>query len=117
MSEESSKGVPLRLLVSEEFKSRLKAQAGRMGKTMGELVELIAGEPLRKLELETIKKSQQEQPTTFKEFVEVRGGALLKQGGIDPKRIQAFTHGTKPSSRERQIIAQMLDMPLEELPD
>lgn len=55
MSEES---VPLRLLVSEAFKNRLKGQAARMGLTMGQLIEQLADEALRELELEALKSVQ-----------------------------------------------------------
>lgn len=45
----------LRVEVSEVFRTRLKSQAVRVGKTMGELIEQLAEEPLRKLELEALE--------------------------------------------------------------
>lgn len=115
MSEESLKGVPLRLLVSEKFKSRLKAQAGRMGTTMGELVELIAAEPLWKLELESIQKSQQEQPISFKELIRQRYFDLMNSGKLNHHRLKELSFGQKPSPKERQILTEVLG--LDELPE
>ncbi len=54
--------VMLRVEVSEPLRNRLKAQSARMGITMGELVERLVDEPvtLRELELEALKKLEQE---------------------------------------------------------
>lgn len=56
--ENGEESVPLRLLVSEAFKNRLKGQAARMGLTMGQLIEQLADEALRELELEALKSVQ-----------------------------------------------------------
>ena len=114
MPEESSKEVPLRILVSEDFKSRLKAQAGRMGKTMGEVVESIASESLQKLELESIQKSQQEQPASLKELIRQRYFDLMNSGKLSPQRLKELSFGQKATPKERQIISQVLG--LNELP-
>jgi hypothetical protein len=58
MPEQTVKRVPLRVEVSEDFKSRLKAQAGRSGATMGEILELLADEGLRGMELEALEKAK-----------------------------------------------------------
>lgn len=54
--EKPEKTVPLRVEVSETFKSRLKAQSGRMGVTMGELLETLADEALQQLELKALEQ-------------------------------------------------------------
>ncbi|HEY9750052.1 MAG TPA: hypothetical protein V6C63_15310 [Allocoleopsis sp.] len=108
-------GVPLRLLVSEDFKSRLKAQAGRMGKTMGEVVESIASEPLQKLELESIQKSQREQPTSLKELIRQHYFDLMNSGKLGHQRLKELSFGQKPSPKERQILTEVLG--LDELPE
>ncbi len=55
--------VMLRVEVPETLRNRLKAQSARMQITMGELVEKLIDEPvtLRELELETLKRLQQEE--------------------------------------------------------
>jgi hypothetical protein len=108
MPKEPIQGVPLRLLVTEDFKSRLKAQAGRMGKTMGEVVESIASEPLQKLELESIQKSQQEQPSSLKELIRQRYFDLMNSGQLGHQRLKELSFGQKPSSKELKIISQIL---------
>lgn len=115
-----AKTVKFQVYLPEDLRTRFKAKCVISGATMNETaVKLIeAWTDKDEPSADDAKLAQsQSKPATFKEFVEVRGGALLKRGGIDPKRIQAFTHGTKPSSRERQIIAKMLDIPLEEVPE
>jgi hypothetical protein len=105
----------VRIVIPEEFKSRLKAQAGQMGKSMGELVELIAGEPLRKLELETIQKSQQEQPASLKELIRQRYFDLMNSGKLGHQRLKELSFGQKASAKERQLIVEILG--LDELPE
>ena len=56
MPEKTEKTVPLRVEVSETFKSRLKAQSGRMNVTMGELLESLADEALQQLELKALEQ-------------------------------------------------------------
>lgn len=116
-----AKTVKFQVYLPEDLRTRFKAKCVMSGTTMNETaVKLIeAWADKDELPANNSKSAQPQsfKPTTFKEFVEVKGGALLKQGGIDPKRIQAFTHGTKPNSRERQIIAQKLNISLEELPE
>lgn len=114
MPEETSKTVPLRLLVSDEFKSRLKAQAGRMGWTMGEVVESIANEPLKQLELESIQPLP-EQPSTLKELVRQRYFELMNSGKLGHQRLKELSFGQSPSAKERNIISEVLG--LEELPE
>ena len=58
MSEESLDTVPLRVVVTTEFRNRLKSHSARIGVSMGEVLEAIADEPLRQLELETLEKAK-----------------------------------------------------------
>lgn len=46
--------VMLKVEVSDELRSRLKSQAVRVSKTMGELLEELIEKPLRELELENL---------------------------------------------------------------
>lgn len=46
--------VMLRVEISEELRTRLKSQAVRVSKTMGELLEELIERPLRELELESV---------------------------------------------------------------
>lgn len=119
MAEELSKGVPLRLLVSEEFKSRLKAQAGRMGVTMGEVIESIASEPLKKLELEAIQRAAEgnAQPSNLKDLVRQRYFDLMNSGKLGHQRLKELSFGQKPTSKERQVIAQVLGLEESDLPE
>lgn len=48
--------VMLRVEISEELRSRLKSQAVRVNKTMGELLEELIEKPLRQLELENVRE-------------------------------------------------------------
>ncbi len=50
--------VPLRITVSEDFRDRLKGYAARTGSTVGDVLEDLASEPLRGLELQLIKEKQ-----------------------------------------------------------
>jgi hypothetical protein len=54
--------VPLRITVSEDFRDRLKGYAARTGKTVGEVLETLASEPLRSLELQLIKQKETVKP-------------------------------------------------------
>lgn len=55
MAEKAKDAVVLRVEVPERFRTRLKTQAVRTGVTMGELIERLIDEPLRKIELEAMK--------------------------------------------------------------
>lgn len=58
MPEKPIDTVPLRVEVTPEFKARLKGYSGRMGISMGELLELLTDEPLRQRELEVLEKTR-----------------------------------------------------------
>lgn len=47
----------LRVEISEELRTRLKSQAVRVSKTMGELLAELIEKPLRELELENVGAS------------------------------------------------------------
>lgn len=55
MAEKTKDAVVLRVEVPERLRSRLKTQAVRTGITMGELIEQLIDEPLRKIELEELE--------------------------------------------------------------
>ncbi|MEG3879305.1 hypothetical protein QT972_18290 [Microcoleus sp. herbarium7] len=115
MAEEAVKPTPLRLLVSEEFKSRLKAQAGRMGVTMGEIIEAVATKPLRELELKSVQASGNEQPETFKDLIRQKYFELMNSGKLGHQRLKELSFGQKPTIKERQLISQILE--LDSLPE
>lgn len=58
MDKDAEKIVQLRVDISDSLRTRLKTQAVRKGVTMGELLEQIADEPLRQLELEALEKAK-----------------------------------------------------------
>ncbi len=82
---------------------------------MGELVELIASEPLWKLELESIQKPQQEQAESLKELIRQRYFDLMNSGKLGHQRLKELSFGQTPTAKERSIIKQVLE--LEELPE
>ncbi len=48
--------VPLRITISEDFRDRLKGYAARTGSTVGDVLETLASEALRDIELQQIKE-------------------------------------------------------------
>lgn len=60
MAKDAAKTVMLRVEIPENLRTRLKTQAVRKGVTMGELLEQIADEPLRRLELEALENAKQQ---------------------------------------------------------
>jgi len=58
MPEQSPDTTRLSVEVTSEFKNRLKSHSARIGVSMGEVLEAIADEPLRQLELETLEKAK-----------------------------------------------------------
>jgi hypothetical protein len=49
--------VPLRITVTPAFRDRIKAYAVRTGRKIGEIIEELAGEELKRLERELIEDS------------------------------------------------------------
>lgn len=62
MSEQSPDTVRLSVEVTSEFKNRLKSHSARIGVSMGEVLESIADEPLRQLEIEVLEKASKKKP-------------------------------------------------------
>lgn len=58
MSKLKKDTVMLRVEISGELRTRLKSQAVRVNKTMGELLEQLIEKPLRELELENVGASE-----------------------------------------------------------
>lgn len=58
MPEKTVDTVALRVEVTPDFKARLKGYSARMGMSMGELLELLADEPLRRREVEALEKTK-----------------------------------------------------------
>lgn len=58
MAKDAAKTVMLRVEIPENLRTRLKTQAVRKGITMGELLQEIADEPLRQLELEALENAK-----------------------------------------------------------
>jgi hypothetical protein len=52
--------VPLRITISEDFRDRLKGYAARTGSTVGDVLETLASEALRDIELQLIKEQTSE---------------------------------------------------------
>lgn len=106
--------VVLRVEVPEQFRTRLKTQAVRMGVTMGEMIQKFMEEPLE--QLESINTTQQaKQPENFKDLIRQKYFELMNSGKIGHQRLKELSFGQKPTTKERQLISQILE--LDSLPE
>lgn len=98
--------VVLRVEVPEQFRTRLKTQAVRMGVTMGEMIQKFMEEPLE--QLESINTTQQ--PENFKDLIRQKYFELMNSGKIGHQRLKELSFGQKPTIKERQLISQILEI-------
>lgn len=118
MAVKSGNTVVLRVEVPEQFRTRLKTQAVRLGLTMGELIQRTMDTHLEQLEMEALAEVEKSgEPSTFKELVRQRYFELMNAGKIGHQRLKELSYGQKATPKERQQVAQTLGLEEGELPN